>query len=43
MNKAQKRAKRSVNRLDKAIGKKAPRRVKKQMQKVRKAFARLVS
>ena len=43
MNKAQKRARRSVDRLDKALGKKAPKRIKRRMRKLRKAVASLVS
>jgi hypothetical protein len=41
-NKAQKRAKKLVDELDQAVGKKAPRRVKRRMRKVRKAVSRLV-
>ena len=41
-NKAQKRAKKLVDELEKAVGKKAPRRVKRRMQKVRKDVSRLV-
>ena len=40
--KVQKRAKKLVDDLDKAVGKKAPRRIKRRMRKVRKAVARLV-
>lgn len=43
VNKAQRRAKQSVDRLEKAIGKKAPKRIKRRMRKLRKAVARLVS